>query len=266
MGVGAGMPAGVDLGTGGVPTRLQAGGGWEESVYANAYNEDGWKEYNYLQVTWIVPSEPEYNDNNSFFALFPAIQLCTSSDDGCGSHGIVQPALVWNEEAYFPHAYSITTQAIQGSDFSPTVFEEVSVGDTIRGTISFQQAGEWTGYWFIEAEDTSSGAYVWQYWEPTASSYFWNAAYSGVLEAYGDQGEDAYPAYCDDLPASKSITFYVNAVEQFYYSESDYDVQVTPDFFGEANGVTPNGCDWSWTPGTQSGGPYNGDQNAILTW
>jgi hypothetical protein len=83
-----------------------------------------------------------------------------------------------------------------------------------------------------------------------------NYAQAGVLEAYGTQNENRWPAYCNDLPASGSVTFYVGPVAQFGVGD------VLPNWFDWGGGEMPSSCKWGQS--FVNPGGYN--TTATLKW
>jgi hypothetical protein len=123
--------------------------GWEEAISANA----NWYgllagAYVTLNATWVVPSEPLNNDNNSMVMLFPSVEQCSNASCGVGSGGnitdIMQPVLQWNNANNGEtHQWEITAEYGSASlGYYQTGGEVVSVGDSIYGELALQSNGQ----------------------------------------------------------------------------------------------------------------------------
>jgi hypothetical protein len=234
-------------------------GGWEEAISANANTSvgGGADAYSALNSTWVVPSEPVNNNNNSMVMIFSSVEQCSNHSCGVGSGGtigdIMQPVLQWNNANNGEtHQWEITAEYGSTSlGYYQTGGEVVNVGDSIYGELALQSNGQWLIYVY----DLSTGAYGYFYWTPTPGNVF-NYAQAGVLEAYGTQSESAGPASCNDLPASGSVTFYVGPVAQEGYGD------ILPSWFDWAGLETPSSCGW----GQSFVNPGGYSTTATLKW
>jgi hypothetical protein len=118
--------------------------------------------------------------------------------------------------------------------------ETVNAGNLLFG-FSEQTAGGSTIDYFIEADDTTTGAYSWL--TVSSSGIQWTDAYEGVLEVYNVNA-------CDQLPSSGDALFYDSGV---YHGYPAFD-HVSPSFTGS---VFQSGCnDWVYVNNTYNVSPF----------
>jgi hypothetical protein len=207
-----------------------------------------------LAASWIVPSAPTSNDNQTLF-FFPGMQ-----ESGTNTLSIIQPVLGWNADytdawgiASWSCCYTDPNNPNEGSgNNGGTTFESspvrVNTNDYINGTItSTCSAGTLScPYWSITTEDVTSGQGTTM---PQASSVgqTFNWAVAGALETYSI-------AQCSDYPPNGSIVFYNLALYDY-----NFDLISNP-------GWSLDNWSTGLTPQCSYGGQVNAQQQVILNY
>jgi len=168
---------------------------------------------------WYVPDAPSVNGGliYLFNGLAPAAQ-----------NWIMQPVLQYGVGAAGGGNYWAIASWFGGGPsgtYYHSPLETVNAGNVLWG-LNEQTAGGSSLDYFIEADDTTTGAYSWL--SITTTGIKWSDAYEGVLEVYGVNE-------CSQLPSSDYALFYASDV---YHGYPYYDY-VSPGFTGS---VFQSGC------------------------
>jgi hypothetical protein len=157
----------------------------------NGWVEAGWAYSTQTQFThmsagsWIVPANPTLNQGQTIF-FFPSLT---------NDNSIIQPVLQWGPSvagggAFWAYAnwwvVGTTTKFV-------SVLQTASPGDTMIGSLDMTYLAATYQYWTITAQDASHGTTTSNSVEITEADPF-NAAQSGVLEAYGVSSCSAFPS------------------------------------------------------------------------
>jgi hypothetical protein len=185
------------------------GGGWYEGSTAFAPTIQGLTQFNYISVSWTVPSSGA--TDGSVLYLFPGLENLLANGNWVS---IIQPIIQWGNNNINGGSYwlmedmaVVNNSAIGGSGrtiyFSNPV--TVSTEDTIVGTL--QQTGAHPDAWAIAIQDMTSNQVIEVGFSPGSTWPKYNFAQMGILEGYGNKLETIGLNNCGDLPASDNDVF-----------------------------------------------------------
>lgn len=182
---------------------------WYDLEQAYAVNIDGLTQFNYMDISFTVPAEPQNLTDSSFVYLFPGLQNLDSSGN---PDSLLQPVLQWGYNGSFgsKQHWVIASWVVNQTAAYNSGALEVSVGDTILGQV--YQVGSDPDDWYVMIFDTniSEGTYIEYYGIPSSTPKY-NWATLGLLEGYGEANQlSASPLNtCADLPTSDGENFQV---------------------------------------------------------
>ena len=223
--------------------------GNEELEFANAQSENGYYDFSALWTAFVVPSEPENNDDQAWGGIYSGL---LQQNGVCNA--IMQPALTWNygeNVGGAQHQYWIQAGYNDPTGYYFAETYEVPVNDTIYAYTTYVGYNEYA-LEIIDADNTSLDSFM--YYTPYCD-YPFNVAVGEALEWYGTPGNNQYPASCNDMPASKALASTITLAYQF--DGEGGTVEVTPSWFGEKEAEQPASCNWGWS---------NGTSDVRLTW
>jgi hypothetical protein len=202
---------------------------WYEWSNANAKNVGSLAQFDQLEVSWSVPSEPSNQGGSPLIYFFPSVQNQNPMNEGwSGEMLLLQPVLQWGNNGVFGgNFWTFSSWGVWGcneqgvncqyGNANPPL--QVSVGDSLTGLLEQTNGFPDLASWYVQAYSSGLNEYVSFSFENIPASWpKFTYAQMGVLEAYGNT-HGTVPNYtgticCNNLPSSGNINFTLDGLWQ----------------------------------------------------